>query len=131
MEVLWPVEHVSHARDLGSTRVKRASSFKKSQTAVSTTKRYFTLSVVCLIVESTNSYWYKKFRAKIIGRRICNSILLNNNTLVIINNTKEMNCCYFPIEKRRGNIIYCNKTLKIVVFDVTFCFSDNFDVTSV
>ena len=27
--------------------------FKKSQTAVSTTKRHFTLSVVCLIVECT------------------------------------------------------------------------------
>ena len=39
-----------------------------------------------------------------------------------------MNCCYFPIEKRIGNI-YSNKTLKIVVFDVTFCFSDNFDET--
>ena len=40
-----------------------------------------------------------------------------------------MNFCYFPIEKRSGNIIYCNKPLKIIVFDVTFCFSDNFDVT--
>ena len=40
-----------------------------------------------------------------------------------------MNCCYFPIGKRSGNIIYCNKTFKIVVFDVTFRFSDNFDVT--
>ena len=40
-----------------------------------------------------------------------------------------MNCCYFPIEQGSGNIIYCNKTLKIVVFDVTFCFYDNFDVT--
>ena len=29
---------------------KRTSQFKKSQTAVSTTERYFTLSVVCLIV---------------------------------------------------------------------------------
>ena len=45
-----------------------------------------------------------------------------------MNNTNEMNCCNFPIEKRSGNIIYCNKILKIVVFDVTFCFSDNFDV---
>ena len=40
-----------------------------------------------------------------------------------------MNCCYFPIEKRSENIIYCNKIFKIVVFDITFCFSDNFDVT--
>ena len=34
-------------------RVKGASWFKKSQSAVSTTERYFTLSVVCLIVECT------------------------------------------------------------------------------
>ena len=53
MVVLWPVEHASHARDLHGfeSRVKRASQFIKSQTAVSTTERYFTLSVVCLIVE--------------------------------------------------------------------------------
>ena len=35
------------------SRVKRASQFKKSQTAVSTTERHFTLSVVCLIAECT------------------------------------------------------------------------------
>ena len=35
------------------SRVMRASLFKKSQTAVSTTERHFTLSVVCLIVECT------------------------------------------------------------------------------
>ena len=35
------------------SRVKWASWFKKSQTAVSTTERYFTLSVVCHIVECT------------------------------------------------------------------------------
>ena len=35
------------------SRVKRASQFKKSQTAVSTTECNFTLSVVCLIVECT------------------------------------------------------------------------------
>ena len=34
-------------------RVKRSSQFKKSQPAVSTTESYFTLSVVCLIVEYT------------------------------------------------------------------------------
>ena len=33
--------------------MKRASQFKKSQIAVSTTKRHFTLSVVCLVVECT------------------------------------------------------------------------------
>ena len=33
------------------SRVKRTSQFKKSQTAVSTSERHFTLSVVCLIVE--------------------------------------------------------------------------------
>ena len=33
--------------------VKGASQFKKSQTVVSTTERYFTLSVVCLMVECT------------------------------------------------------------------------------
>ena len=54
---------------------------------------------------------------------------MNNNTLIIINNTNEKNCCYFPIEYRSGNIIYCYKTLKIVVSDVTFCFFDNLDVT--
>ena len=47
----------------------------------------------------------------------------------MINNTNEINCCYFPIEKRSGNIIYCNKTLKIVVRGVTVCFFDNFDVS--
>ena len=31
--------------------VRRASQFKKFQTAVSTTEHYFTLSVICLIVE--------------------------------------------------------------------------------
>ena len=64
----------------------------------------------------------KNFRDKIIGRRIFQLLLLVNNTLVIINNTNEKNCCYFPIGKRSGNIIYCNKTLKIVFFDVTFFF---------
>ena len=34
------------------------------------------------------------------------------------------------MEYRSGNIIYCNKTLKIVVCDVTFCFFDNLDVTA-
>ena len=48
----------------------------------------------------------------------------------MINNTNEKNCCYFPIEKRSGNIIYCNKTLKIEFFDLTFCFFDNFDATA-
>ena len=48
--MLWPVKHESHARALGS---RREAHFKKSQTAVSTTERYFTLSVVCLIVECT------------------------------------------------------------------------------
>ena len=48
----------------------------------------------------------------------------------MINNTNEKNCCYFPIEYRSGNIIYLNKTLKIVVCDVTFCFFDNLDVTA-
>ena len=33
--------------------MKRASQFKKSKTPVSAAERYFTLSVVCLIVEST------------------------------------------------------------------------------
>ena len=74
------------------------------------------------VVSPTNSYVYNNFRAKIIGRIIFQSILLNNNTLIIINNTNEKNWCYFPIEYRSGNIIYCNKTLKIVVCDVTFCF---------
>ena len=55
---------------------------------------------------------------------------MNNKTLIIINNTNEKNCCYFPVEYRSGNIIYCNKTLKIVVCDVTFCFFDNSDVTA-
>ena len=48
----------------------------------------------------------------------------------MINNTNEKNCCYFPIEYWSRNIIYCNKTLKIVVCDVTFCFFDNLDVTA-
>ena len=55
---------------------------------------------------------------------------MNNNTLIIINNTNEKNCCYFPIEYRSGNIIYSHKTLKIVVCDVTFCFFENFNVTA-
>ena len=41
----WRPEFESH--------VKRTTKFKKVQTAVSTTERYFTLSVVCLIVECT------------------------------------------------------------------------------
>ena len=45
-------------------------------------------------------------------------------------NTNEKNCCYLPIEYRSENIIYCNKTIKIVVCDVTFCFFDNLDVTA-
>ena len=47
----------------------------------------------------------------------------------MINNTNEKSWCYFTIEKRSGNIIYCNNTLKIVVCGVIFCFFDNFDVT--
>ena len=35
---------------------KRASIFKKFQTAVSTTKRYFTLLVACLIIECTRRH---------------------------------------------------------------------------
>ena len=35
------------------SRVKQASQFKKSQTAVSTTERHVTLSVGCFIVECT------------------------------------------------------------------------------
>ena len=65
-----------------------------------------------------------------MGRRIFQLILLNNNTLIIINNTNEKNCCYFPIEYLSGNSIYFNKTLKIVVCDVTFCCFDNLDVTA-
>ena len=53
MVALWPVEHANHARPGFESRVKRASQFKKSQTALSTTERHFTLSVVCLIVECT------------------------------------------------------------------------------
>ena len=34
------------------------------------------------------------------------------------------------MEYRSGNIIYCNKTMKIVVCDVTFRFFDNLDVTA-
>ena len=49
---------------------------------------------------------------------------------MIINNTNKKNCCYFPIEYWSGNIIYCNKTLKIVVCDITFCVFDNLDVTA-
>ena len=47
------------------SRVKRASQFKKFQTAVSTTERYFTLSVVCLMVECIRrqrKFNKKKFR---------------------------------------------------------------------
>ena len=55
---------------------------------------------------------------------------MNNNTLIIINNTNEKKCCYFPIEYRSGNIIYFHKTLKIVVCDVKLCFLDNLDVTA-
>ena len=55
---------------------------------------------------------------------------MNNNKLIIINNTNEKNYCYFPIEYLSGNIIYSNKTLKIFVCDVTFCSFDNFDVTA-
>ena len=46
-----PVEHARQARDLGSNPAWRPS--LKSQTAVLTTERYFTFSMVCLIVECT------------------------------------------------------------------------------
>ena len=46
MVALWPVERASHARDQGSN-----PQFKKSQTEVLTTERYFTLSEVCRIVD--------------------------------------------------------------------------------
>ena len=83
------------------------------------------------MLKPTNSYWYRKtIVPKSQGEEFFSQFYLNNNILVIINNTNEKNCCYFPIEKRSGNIIYCNKTLKNVVFDVTFCFFDNFDVTT-
>ena len=41
---------------------------------------------------------------------------MNNNTLIIINNTNEKNCCYLPIEYW-SDVIYFNKTLKIVACD--------------
>ena len=44
------------------------------------------------------------------------------NEISLKNKTNEKNCCYFPIEYRNGNIIYSNKTLKIVVCDVPFVF---------
>ena len=47
---LWPVEHARRARDLGSNPVWSGVPVKMCQTAVSTTECYFTLSVVCLIV---------------------------------------------------------------------------------
>ena len=48
------MEHASHARDLGSNPAGSGRpSLKKSQTAVLTTERHFTLLVVCLIVECT------------------------------------------------------------------------------
>ena len=56
-------------------------------------------------------------------------LLLNNNTLAIIKKTNKKNCCYFSIEKRSGNIIYCNKTVKIVFF-TSHLFFDNFDATA-
>ena len=67
-------------------------------------------------VRPTSSYWYRKTLEPKPKGKVFQWILLNNNTLVIINSTNEKNCCYFPIEKRIVNIIYCNKTLKIVVF---------------
>ena len=59
MVALWPVEHASHGRDLSSKVYfvgtnpvwSGRPSLKKSQIAVSTTERYFALSVVSLIVE--------------------------------------------------------------------------------
>ena len=55
---------------------------------------------------------------------------MNNSTLVVIYNTNKKIYCYFPIEKRSGNIIYRNKTLKIVFLYVTFCFFGNIDMTT-
>ena len=52
----------------------------------------------------------QNFTAKIIWRRIFQLILLNNSTLVIINNINENIYFYFLTEKRSGNIIYRNKS---------------------
>ena len=57
MVALWPVEHASYARDLGSNPVwsghPSLKSLRVSDRSVSTTERYFTLSMVRLVVECT------------------------------------------------------------------------------
>ena len=57
--------------------MKRAYQFKKSQTAVSTTERHFTLSVVCLIVECTKDRVRvtKKNIQIVVGRHGWRSVL--------------------------------------------------------
>ena len=54
---LWPVEHSSYARDLGLSSVwsGRPMQFKNSQPTTSNSERYFTLSVVFLLVECTGN----------------------------------------------------------------------------
>ena len=52
------------------SRVKRASLFKKSQIAVSTTERHFTLSVVCLIECTKDSVRVTKKNIKIVVGRL-------------------------------------------------------------
>ena len=80
--------------------------------------------IFALLVTVLNSY----FTAKIIGRKKFQYILLNNCALVIINNTNEKYSCCLPIEKRSENMIFLNKTLNIILSDVTFFY--NIDVTA-
>ena len=77
------------------------------------------------VVTLTISYWNRRFLEPTNGKRIVQSNLLNNSSLVIINNTNETNYSYFPNENLSWNIIYGYQVLKIVFFYVTFCFCQN------
>ena len=72
MVSLWPVEHASHAIEAWvESRVNRASQFKKSQTAVSTTELYFTLYMVSHIVDCSRRQRKGNLKKQWMNRKVC------------------------------------------------------------
>ena len=81
MVALWHMEHASHAKDLGSNLVR------KSQTAVSTTKSNFPLSVVCFTVECTrkkNQIAVCRLGRKWIGRSVLQLLLFKTKEVELL-----------------------------------------------
>ena len=107
-----------------TSRTTSANKLLHSNKQIADPRALYTFARLAILLPSGLTYdqllVQKNFKAKIIGRRIFRSILLYYSTFVIINNTIERNCRPFPIEKRSGNIIYWNKTLKNVFSDGSF-----------